>query len=120
MSLQRTKILESRVRNRSETNPEKLAFGGRVEIILKNGEVIVDELAVANAHTNGARPFTRANYIQKFKTLTESLVSMEEQDRFLDLVARLPELTSGEVGQLNVVLDEVELEFGNRDQRGIF
>ena len=103
-----------------ETNPKKLAFGGRVEIILKNGEVIVDELAVANAHSNGARPFARENYIQKFRTLTESLVSMKEQDRFLDLVTRLPELTSGEVGQLNVVLDEVELEFGNRDQRGIF
>ena len=82
--------------------------------------MIVVELAVANAHTNGARPFARENYIQKFRTLTESLVSVEEQDRFLDLVARLPELTSGEVGQLNVVLDEVELEFGNRDQRGIF
>src|SRR5262249_45350699 len=36
-----------------EPDPSKRAFGGRVEIKLKNGETIVDELAVANAHTNG-------------------------------------------------------------------
>ena len=33
-----------------------------------------------------------------------------EQDRFLDLVQRLPELTAEEVRQINVVLDVAELE----------
>ncbi len=33
------------------------AFGGRVIITLKNGTVIEDELAVANAHTLGATPW---------------------------------------------------------------
>ncbi len=103
-----------------ETDPNKLGFGGRVEITLKNGTVISDELAVANAHTNGARPFARENYIHKFRTLTEGLVSVGEQDRFLDLVQNLPALTAEEIGQLNVVLDAVALENAARDQKGIF
>jgi len=103
-----------------ETDPDKLAFGGRVEITLKDGSVIMDELAVANAHTNGARPFARENYIHKFRTLTEGLVSVIEQDRFLDLVQRLPELTAEEVRQINVVLDVATLESAARDTKGIF
>jgi 2-methylcitrate dehydratase len=103
-----------------ETDPDKLAFGGRVEITLKDGSVITDELAVANAHTNGARPFVRENYIHKFRTLTEGLVSQAEQDRFLDLVQRLPELTAEEVRQINVVLDVAALESAARDTKGIF
>mgnify|MGYP001319405803 FL=1 len=101
-------------------DPNELAFGGRVEITLKNGEVLADEMAVANAHPNGYRPFKRENYIQKFRTLTESLVSAGEQDRFLSVVSRLPTLNAVEVGEINVVLDELELGFGNRDQKGIF
>jgi len=103
-----------------ETDPDKLAFGGRVEITLKDGSVITDELAVANAHTNGARPFARENYINKFRTLTEGLVSQAEQDRFLDLVQRLPALTVDEVSQINVVLDVATLESAARDTKGIF
>ena len=91
-----------------------------MEITLKNGEVLADEMAVANAHPNGYRPFKRENYIQKFRTLTESLVSAGEQDRFLSVVSRLPTLNAVEVSEINVVLDEVELGFGNRDQKGIF
>ncbi|NKB22533.1 MAG: MmgE/PrpD family protein [Alphaproteobacteria bacterium] len=103
-----------------ESDPDKLAFGGWVEITMKNGSVITDELAVANAHTNGARPFARENYIHKFRTLTEGLVSIEEQDRFLDLVQRFPELSANEVGQINVVLDDETLESNIRDTKGIF
>ena len=60
------------------------------------------------------------NYIQKFRTLTESLVSAGEQERFLSVVSRLPTLNAVEVSEINVVLDEVELGFGNRDQKGLF
>jgi len=103
-----------------ETDPNKLAFGGRVEIFLKDGSTITDELAVANAHTNGARPFARENYIHKFRILTEGLVSQAEQDRFLNLVQRLPKLTADEVRQINVVLDVAALESASRDTKGIF
>jgi 2-methylcitrate dehydratase len=103
-----------------ETDPNKLAFGGRVEIKMKDGSVVNDELALANAHSNGARPFARENYIHKFRTLTEGLVSIREQDRFLDLVHRLPDLGAGEIEKINVVLDETALENGTRDKKGIF
>jgi hypothetical protein len=43
-----------------------------------------------------------------------------EQDRFLDLVQRLPELIAEEVRQINVVLDVAELESASRDIKGIF
>ena len=87
---------------------------------MKDGSVINDELALANAHSNGARPFARENYIQKFRTLTEGLVSIREQDRFLDLVQRLPDLGTSEIEEINVVLDEATLENGTRDRKGIF
>ncbi len=36
------------------TDPNELAFGGRVDIIMKDGSTLVDELAVANAHRRWA------------------------------------------------------------------
>ena len=103
-----------------EPDPKKLAFGGRVEITMKDGKKIVDELALANAHTAGARPFARADYVRKFETLTDGLISPAESKRFLDLVQRLPSLTAAEVAVMNVVLDGSELECGQRDSKGIF
>jgi 2-methylcitrate dehydratase len=79
------------------------AFGGRVEITLTNGERIVDEIAVADAHPLGARPFTRPDYIRKFRMLAEPVLEAAEIDRFLALAERLPELTVAEVGELNVI-----------------
>jgi 2-methylcitrate dehydratase len=91
------------------TDPNKKRFGGRVEIRMKNGSILTDELGVANAHPAGARPFKRADYIRKFDSLTQGLISTTERERFLNLVQRLPELTAEEVGLLTVVLDQKEL-----------
>jgi len=103
-----------------EPDPNKRAFGGRIEINFKNGTKLVDELAVANAHSAGARPFARADYIRKFETLTEGLIDGGESRRFLDLVQRLPDLTADEVGQINIALDPANLTNNARDSRGIF
>ncbi|MBN9193651.1 MmgE/PrpD family protein [Microbacterium sp.] len=84
-------------------DPSEKAFGGRVEIRLANGETIVDEIAVADAHPLGARPFARADYVRKFRILAEPVLEPAEIDRFLDLAQRLPALTAEEVGQLNIV-----------------
>ena len=102
------------------TDPDEKAFGGRVEIIFNDGKKITDEIAVANAHPLGAKPFVRANYIHKFETLTEDVISKEESKRFLQVVQRLPQLTAAEVGELNVVLPPNKLTCATRDQRGIF
>ena len=79
-----------------------MAFGGRVVITLKNGTVIEDELAVADAHIHGARPFGREQYIHKFRTLAEGIVDEQEIERFLGLVQRLPELSANEMAGLTV------------------
>ena len=79
------------------------AFGGRVEIDLTDGSRIVDEIAVADAHPLGKRPFTRPDYVRKFRMLAEPVLDAAEIERFLGLAERLPELTVAEVGELNVI-----------------
>ncbi|REE03412.1 MmgE/PrpD family protein [Citricoccus nitrophenolicus] len=78
------------------------AFGGRVVITTASGETITDEIAVADAHPLGARPFAREQYIHKFRTLAEGLVSPEEIERFLDAAQRTASLGAGELDQLNI------------------
>lgn len=78
------------------------AFGGRIEIELTNGERVVDEIAVADAHPLGARPFGRAEYVGKFRMLSSGILSPDEIDRFLSVAERLPELSPAELGGLTV------------------
>ncbi|HCJ49956.1 MAG TPA: 2-methylcitrate dehydratase [Microbacterium sp.] len=84
-------------------DPDEKAFGGRVEITLADGTTVVDEIAVADAHPLGARPFARADYIRKFRLLAEPVLEPAEIERFLALAERLPELTADEVRQLDIV-----------------
>jgi 2-methylcitrate dehydratase len=79
------------------------SFGGRVEIELLDGTRIVDEIAVADAHPLGARPFARPDYIHKFEELARSVIEPAEIQRFLDLVQRLPELKAEDLLGLNIV-----------------
>ncbi|WP_404436110.1 MmgE/PrpD family protein [Microbacterium aerolatum] len=79
------------------------AFGGRVEITFADGSTLVDEIAVADAHPLGARPFARENYIAKFRLLASPVLDDEEIERFLELVQRLPELTAAEVAELSII-----------------
>jgi 2-methylcitrate dehydratase len=72
--------------------PREKAFGGRVVITMDDGSVVEDSLAVANAHPQGARPFGRAQYIEKFLTLSEGVVVAGDQQAFLDFAQRLSEL----------------------------
>lgn len=78
-------------------DPAQRAFGARVEIIFADGTRIEDEQALADAHPGGAKPFTRENYIHKFRTLSAELLDANEQDAFIDRVQRLPELKPGEL-----------------------
>lgn len=86
-------------------DPNEKAFGGRVVIRLANGETIEDEIAVADAHPLGARPFAREDYVRKFRMLAEPVLTADEIERFLDLAQRLPELTPEEVQQLTIVAE---------------
>ncbi len=101
-------------------DPQKKRFGGRVEILLKNGDKIIDELGVANAHPAGAKPFVRKDYIRKFDILTEPWISKDERQRFLGLVENLPNLTAQQVQELNVQMTLEKLNLNSRDTKGIF
>ncbi|MGO2584968.1 MAG: MmgE/PrpD family protein, partial [Brachybacterium tyrofermentans] len=81
---------------------QEKAFGGDVRITLTDGTVIEDSIAVADAHPLGARPFARAQYVEKFRSLADGLVDDAEINRFLETAANLPDLAAGELGQLNV------------------
>ncbi|MCD7053147.1 MmgE/PrpD family protein [Rhodococcus sp. BH2-1] len=102
------------------TDPDEKAFGARAEVTLKNGEVIVDELAIADAHPLGARPFARDQYIAKFRTLAEGVVAPAEQDRFLDAAQRTPELKAGELNQLTFTVSDDVLARSPKSPKGLF
>lgn len=85
-------------------DPNEKAFGCRAEIRMKDGSVVVDELAIADAHPLGARPFARPQYEEKFRTLSEGIVAKAEQDRFLAAVDNIEKLD--DLGELNIVVSE--------------
>ena len=91
---------------------EDLAFGGRIAIRMKDGTVIADEMAVANAHPMGATPWQRADYIGKFRAMTEGLITPAESARFLETCERLPQLQAGELFALNVAMPEGSVQKG--------
>jgi 2-methylcitrate dehydratase len=99
------------------TDPAEQAFGGRVEVMMQDGSRIIDELAVANAHPLGARPFGRDDYIAKFTTLTDGIISTREANRFLEAAQDLARLKADELHRLNVALPAGTLAVG---KPGIF
>jgi 2-methylcitrate dehydratase len=101
-------------------DPAEKAFGGRVVITLDDGTVLEDELAVADAHPLGARPFARPQYVEKFRTLAAGVIDDAEQDRFLAAVAELPDLPAGELHRLTFTVDPARLGDTATTSRGIF
>ncbi len=102
------------------TDPAEKALGARAQVTMKSGEVILDELAVADAHPLGARPFQHRQYVQKFTELAGDVVKPAERDRFLSTVDSLPDLEAGALGALNVVVDPLVLQQAPVIPPGIF
>ena len=94
------------------TDPNELSFGGRVEIVMRDGSKIVDEMAVANAHPMGAKPFGRTDYIRKFQILTDGIITARESNRFLEAAQELPGMAAGDLHRLNVALPAGALVVG--------
>lgn len=101
-------------------DPAEKAFGARAVITLKNGETIVDELAVADAHPLGARPFRREQYVNKFTELAAGVVDVDEQQRFLTAVDAISGLRPGALSALNVRVDPRVLDKAPTVPSGIF
>ncbi len=114
-----TALDEEWTRRYHSEDPDEKAFGGRAEITLTDGSVVSAEIAVADAHPLGARPFVRENYEHKFRTLAADVLSAKEIDRFLSLAARLPELTAAEVRELSIVANPGVLDAAP-SPRGLF
>ena len=96
----------------------KKSFGAKVVVTLNNGEKIIEQLDRADAHPYGARPFKRQNYINKFLTLTENILSKKEINRFLNTVQNLRKLKSGKLNKLNIEVKKSKLKRNLR--KGIF
>lgn len=99
-------------------DPAQRAFGARAEVRMRSGGVIVDELAMADAHPLGARPFERKHYLEKFTQLADGVVEHVEQQRFLATVETLGELA--DTGALNIVVDARVLDRAPLIADGIF
>ena len=99
-------------------DPRKKAFGAKVVITLKNGKKISEQQDIADAHPYGSRPFKRKNYINKFLTLTENLLTKKESVRFLKVVQNLKKLKSGQLDNLNIEVKKNKLK--RNLKKGIF
>ncbi|ORW63619.1 2-methylcitrate dehydratase PrpD [Mycolicibacter senuensis] len=101
-------------------DPNEKAFGARAEITMASGEVITDELAVADAHPLGARPFERKQYVGKFTELAEGVVTTAEQERFLAAAEGLAGLSGSQLRELNIVVEPAVLNRAPSTPAGIF
>ena len=100
-------------------DPKKKCFGGKVIIKMKNGSTIQDEINVADAHPAGKKPFGRQEYINKFKILTDGIISKKESARFLKTVQNLRKLKAKDLKGLNIeVMPKVKRK--SKTTKGIF
>ena len=83
-------------------DPGQKAFGGEAEIHLSDGSLIKRRKELADAHPFGKSPFKRPDYIKKFQTLTEGVLSEEERDRFLEAAQNLRNIKPGGLSALNI------------------
>ena len=102
-----------------DKDPKKKCFGGKVIIKMKNGKTISEEINVADAHPAGKRPFGRKEYINKFKTLTDGIITKNESARFLKVVQNLRKLKAKDLKGLNIeVMPKVKSK--SKRSKGIF
>ncbi|MFJ3755321.1 MmgE/PrpD family protein [Streptomyces sp. NPDC090080] len=104
-----------------DPDPDRRAFGGRAVITFDDGSVIEDELALADAHPAGARPFDRPAYMAKFRTLAEGIVAPAAQDAFLDTAEHLGELGTADLDGLFPAVDtDAVAAYDARLPKGLF
>ena len=97
-----------------DSNPKNKSFGAKVVVTMKNGKKISEQLERADAHPYGARPFQRKDYINKFKTLTDNIISRKESLRFIKTVQNLKKLKKGQLTKLNIEVSKKYLKKNNK------
>jgi 2-methylcitrate dehydratase len=93
-----------------DPDPAKRAFGGRVVVTLRNGSTLEDKIEVADAHTRGAKPFGREDYLRKFRELAGLYAVPAEQERFLSAALSLPTLPPGRLTELTIEIPAAMLD----------
>ena len=101
-----------------DPNPKNKCFGAKVVVTFKNGKKISEQLEKADAHPYGNRPFKREDYINKFKTLTNKIISKKESLRFLNVVQKLKKLKGRDLSRLNIEVKKNYLK--SNIKKGIF
>ncbi|MGF1593724.1 MAG: MmgE/PrpD family protein [Kiloniellaceae bacterium] len=102
----------------SDPAPLDKDHGARVVVTFADGSALEEEIAVADAHPRGARPFVRDDYVAKFHRLTRDLVEPAEAERFLDAAASLPTGKTRDLSAITVSLPRERLAQSPRN--GLF
>jgi 2-methylcitrate dehydratase len=103
-----------------EADPNKRAFGGRLIVTLADGRSITAERAVADAHPNGARPWTWPDYAQKFEILTRETLGETERQAFLDAAKGFARLSGKDIDALIPALPSGSVTPSSPTGQGIF
>lgn len=101
-------------------DPAEKAFGARAEVTLRSGDVIIDEIGVADAHPLGAKPFEREQYVAKFTELAAGVIDDNEQHRFLSAAEGLPALQASGLARLTPIVNAAVLDTVPAIPPGIF
>ncbi|GGJ80488.1 2-methylcitrate dehydratase [Pilimelia anulata] len=96
-------------RRQRSPDPAERTGGGRLEVTFADGGRVTETLAVPDAQPGGARPFDRAAYERKFRTLAEGVVPRDAQRAFLHAAGHLGELRAGELAALFPTVDHEAL-----------
>jgi 2-methylcitrate dehydratase len=83
-----------------EPDPARRAFGGRIEIRMQDGSVVAGEKATADAHPNGARPWSWDDYVGKFNGLGSGMLAAEDRDGFLAAARDIASLDAADMFRL--------------------
>ena len=86
---------------------------------MKDGSNISEEINVADAHPAGKRPFAREEYINKFKILTNGIISKSHSEQFINLVQNLKHLKAKDLLKLNPIIKGNLIRKNDR-KKGIF
>ena len=101
-------------------DPAERAFGGRLEIIMDDGTTIEAAKDVADAHPNGAAPWTWPDYVGKFDRLMTGVIDPAERDRFIAAAEGLGDLDAETLRHLNPMLPAGAVDCDAPTGGGIF
>lgn len=103
-----------------EPDPKKRGFGGRLVVTLEDGSTVAGERAVADAHPNGAHPWTWPDYAGKFAILTRDLLDEPARQAFLEAARGHAALKPAEIDRLTPALAAGRVSPDKPTGQGIF